>query len=357
MDFYKAVSPNMINRGFLLKEGLNVEDCKLEKGECDGSGLYFTNKEHILYWAMSLYPNGCLIFKVEIPQDATVIRGSRKWKSNMMVLSNGVSRAEFFKEYDSYEIVKYQNGLQLLREIGREENADLYKKAVMGHWMSLGDVPNQTEELCFSAVTSCGHALELVKEQTPEICMEAVRSTGLALMYVLPHLMTEKLCFEAVAENGLVLGHVPPHFITEDLCFRALSQTGLALRHVPPHLMSEEMCEEAVGLTGMALEYVPPHLLTVSMCMAAIRSDPYALKHVPENLMGPGLCMMAVSRNGMTLDIVPEHMRTVDICMKAVRVNGLALQFVKEQTPEICLAAVERTPEASRYVKCVAAEA
>ncbi len=37
--------------------------------------------------------------------------------------------------------------------------------------------------------------------------------------------------------------------------------------------------------------------------------------------------------------------------MKLVKHNGLALQLVDEQTPEICMAAVQNCPSAIRYVK------
>ena len=37
--------------------------------------------------------------------------------------------------------------------------------------------------------------------------------------------------------------------------------------------------------------------------------------------------------------------------MAAVKQQGLALEYVKEQTPEICLEAVNQTPNAIMYVK------
>jgi hypothetical protein len=36
--------------------------------------------------------------------------------------------------------------------------------------------------------------------------------------------------------------------------------------------------------------------------------------------------------------------------MEAVKQDGLALQYVKNQTPEICAAAIENFPEARQYV-------
>ena len=37
--------------------------------------------------------------------------------------------------------------------------------------------------------------------------------------------------------------------------------------------------------------------------------------------------------------------------MAAVQQNGYALQYVKDQTPEICIAALEQNPDARLYIK------
>ena len=42
--------------------------------------------------------------------------------------------------------------------------------------------------------------------------------------------------------------------------------------------------------------------------------------------------------------------QTPELCLVAVNHDGWALQYVKEQTPEICLAAVRRDGRALRYV-------
>ena len=43
--------------------------------------------------------------------------------------------------------------------------------------------------------------------------------------------------------------------------------------------------------------------------------------------------------------------QTLQICLAAIRRIGDALQDIKEQTPEICLAAVQQNGYALRYVK------
>ena len=48
-------------------------------------------------------------------------------------------------------------------------------------------------------------------------------------------------------------------------------------------------------------------------------------------------------------NIVKEQ--TQEICLAAVKQNGYALQYVKEQTPDICLAAVKQDGYALQFVK------
>ena len=47
-----------------------------------------------------------------------------------------------------------------------------------------------------------------------------------------------------------------------------------------------------------------------------------------------------VKQDGYALQFVKEQ--TPELCMAAVQQNGWALQFVEEQTPEVCMAAVKQ---------------
>ena len=50
-----------------------------------------------------------------------------------------------------------------------------------------------------------------------------------------------------------------------------------------------------------------------------------------------------------TLQYVKEQ--TPELCLVAVNQAGLVLKYVREQTPEICLAAIKRTKMSLYYVK------
>ena len=56
-----------------------------------------------------------------------------------------------------------------------------------------------------------------------------------------------------------------------------------------------------------------------------------------------------VMEDGMRLEYIKNQ--TKEICLAAVMVNAWALQFVKEQTSEICMAAMKRNGYALKYVK------
>lgn len=63
----------------------------------------------------------------------------------------------------------------------------------------------------------------------------------------------------------------------------------------------------------------------------------------------PEICLTAVQSNANALKYVKEQ--TPEICLAAVKHGGWTLKYVKEQTPEICLAAVQQYSDALQYVE------
>lgn len=78
-----------------------------------------------------------------------------------------------------------------------------------------------------------------------------------------------------------------------------------------------------------------------------VRKNPSLLKQVKEQT--PELCMAAVSEDYKALSYVREQSNV--ICLIAVKNDGNALQFVKDQTPQICMEAVKHSGNAIQYVK------
>ena len=77
-----------------------------------------------------------------------------------------------------------------------------------------------------------------------------------------------------------------------------------------------------------------------------VQHNGYALEYIKEQT--PELCMAAVTQTRLALRFVKEQ--TLELCMAAVSKNGYALKYVKEQTLEICMAAVKQNEFALDYV-------
>jgi hypothetical protein len=62
--------------------------------------------------------------------------------------------------------------------------------------------------------------------------------------------------------------------------------------------------------------------------------------------------MAAVQECGYALKYVREQ--TPEICMAAVQKDGYyALKYVKEQTPGLCMVAINQNPHSIVYAKCI----
>ena len=61
------------------------------------------------------------------------------------------------------------------------------------------------------------------------------------------------------------------------------------------------------------------------------------------------ICLAAVHQNGYALYYVKDQ--TEEICLAAVQRNGYTLYYVKEQTEEICLTAVKKDWRIFEYIR------
>ena len=61
------------------------------------------------------------------------------------------------------------------------------------------------------------------------------------------------------------------------------------------------------------------------------------------------LMRKAMRKRPRMLEFVPEQ--TPDLCLAAVESDGTALEFVREQTDEICSAALKSNPKAAQYLR------
>lgn len=85
--------------------------------------------------------------------------------------------------------------------------------------------------------------------------------------------------------------------------------------------------------------------LEYQYCLDLVQSDGLLLQHLKEQT--PELCMAAVRQNGFALQFVenqgktyPSPFKVDDVCLEAVKQRPEALKFVDEQTSDMCLIAV-----------------
>jgi hypothetical protein len=83
--------------------------------------------------------------------------------------------------------------------------------------------------------------------------------------------------------------------------------------------------------------------------LAIVKKQGMKLRHVPVSEQTPEICLAAVQNDEDALEHVQNQ--TPEICMAAVQNDGHALVYVKEQTPEICLAAVQGNAWALQFVE------
>jgi len=97
---------------------------------------------------------------------------------------------------------------------------------------------------------------------------------------------------------------------------------------------------------------------SLDVCIAAVMLNGIALKHVPDMLFTreeySRICKAAVISKPKAISLIQKERLTwyswKFVLLSAAKENGLALRWIKDQNPEICLAAIKQNPEAFMYV-------
>lgn len=91
---------------------------------------------------------------------------------------------------------------------------------------------------------------------------------------------------------------------------------------------------------------------SIELCTHVIRTaGGDQLKNVSEGLRTQKLCHLAVQSNPHAIKYVPQNLQTVAICMEAVKRDGTALAQIRNPSLEVCIAAVNKSPNAWQYIK------
>jgi hypothetical protein len=164
-----------------------------------------------------------------------------------------------------------------------------------------------------NAVKKDGMLLEYIVNQEYYICIRAVRQNEHALMFVNPMIENYiEICLIAVKKNPSIV--------------RLVDKDNMSLDDYT------EVCIQAVKRDGMALEFINSHDLPpenyTKICIEAIKHNSSALQYV--TIQTHELCILAICRPHQTHAFKGWPGKNYDV-----------LKYVKNQTPEICKAAIE----------------
>lgn len=187
-------------------------------------------------------------------------------------------------------------------------------------------VKNPTEEQMRIAVIKKGLCLKYLEQPSEAVQLSAVRSGGLNVFAMIENPSYE-FCQQVVQINGKLLKKVPKDYRTAELCELAVSQDGESLVSVPKKLRTEALCLTAVKQSWRAIKFVPH--LTQEMIELAVHQDRSALALLKEVLS-------------------PEEMES--LFQQFLLLYEDTLGRISNQTVELCEAAVEKFPQAARFV-------
>lgn len=129
-----------------------------------------------------------------------------------------------------------------LKEISHElqlQHPELTRAAVRNNSHALKYVPQQTPDMCWTAVNKAGMAIQHIRDyegviaQYPDLPMVAVKSCGYAIQFIRER--TPELCMAAVTKDGAAIQHIredefPQHY--EELCVAAVTQNRSVIYHI-----------------------------------------------------------------------------------------------------------------------------
>jgi hypothetical protein len=92
------------------------------------------------------------------------------------------------------------------------------------------------------------------------------------------------------------------------------------------------------------IQYIPKSNRKYEFIKIAITSDGYALRLLEDDEKTLEICKIAISKNIYNLRFVPEKIKTIDFLIYAVNCDYNALGLIDNQTEELSLIAMEKSP-------------
>ena len=99
------------------------------------------------------------------------------------------------------------------------------------------------------------------------------------------------------------------------------------------------------------IQYIPKNNRKYDFIKTAITTDGYVLRLLDDDEKTLEICAIAISNNIYNLRFVPEKIMTKDFLIYAIYCDYNALRIIENQTEEICLFAMEKSPFSIYLIK------
>lgn len=138
---------------------------------------------------------------------------------------------------------------------------------------------------------------------------------------------------------------IPERCKSYKVCQAIVAGCPTLLTQVPSNVATQSFYEAVVKLNGMALFEVPRQHRTTKVCNLAFNNhkfeNPSRLELAPYESQTEKMILAAIHCHGGE-ELELAAFQTHDICMKAVKMDSSTIVWVKNQTPEICDAAIQK---------------
>ena len=169
-------------------------------------------------------------------------------------------------------------------------NEELQSHFMKTHPTHIRHLPNASEKVSESAVSSFGYALEYVDKQTEEIAYRAVSNDAMSLKFVNKELHTPKVIKAALHENPLSFKY--SQLKTYDICLNAVEANGINLEFVPEEYKDFKMITTALKSNGWAIMFVENQ--TEEYALTAVLQNTESSLYVHENIRNNNLCIKSI---------------------------------------------------------------
>lgn len=245
----------------ILRAGLNHQGVQYayDISMCVVSGVYFCPLLSIPRW-LDLYEDNEFVAEIHfLPQSHIKRLGPHKLCTDWFILRNPVPIPKFVKRY--FEPMDLLSRSPFLIRYMEAPSLTLQFYAIEENPRALACIKAPNPDVCALAVAKNGLCIQYAPYPTIDLYRVAVAQNGLALALVREQFWNESLyekemreiCLTAVTQNGFALQFVRTQ--TEEICLAAVAQNGYALEIVRPEMRTPGVCRIAWKENWRALEF------------------------------------------------------------------------------------------------------